>query len=86
MIKEEIQSLVNSYDEDGDITISEIDKDVGEGNFKEQLEKIFAKYNIEFTTCFEDMFDSCGFDCWSYSIAWVENNEIQLVTYRVVSY
>lgn len=80
-VREKIDAIVHGYEEDGDIPISEIDRD--EDSFGDKLKELFG--DVKYSTSFDDMVDSCGFDCWSYSIGWVENGEVELIVYRVIS-
>ena len=77
MIKEEIEKAINPVLDEGDIPINT--------NINTVLDKIFSEHNIKYVTCFDEMFESCGFDCWSYAIAWVEDGKAQLLVYRVVA-
>ena len=83
MIKEEIEKAINPVLDEGDIPIEFIDDD--NTNINTVLDKIFSEHNIKYVTSFDEMFESCGFDCWSYAIAWVEDGKAQLLVYRVVA-
>lgn len=83
MIREDVERIIGSVLDEGDIPIGEFGKE--EDRFTDKLEDFFNLNEIEYIDRFDDMFDSCGFDCWSYSIAWVEDGKPQLLVYRVVS-
>lgn len=82
MIKEQLRDLMKQFLEDGDIPIQHIEED----GIEDTLNKFFTSHKINYVTSFDDMFDSCGFDCWSYSIAWIENEKPEIEVYRVVNY
>lgn len=76
MIQEELEKVLAKYlDEDGDII---------EDGFDEDVIKYFNGIGVRGVTNTEEMFDSPGIDIYSYSIAWEENNKLNMVTYRRV--
>lgn len=79
-IRTQLNKIMKPFLYAGDIPCRYIE----EGRLDETLFEFFNSMNIIYTISYDYMFDSCVFDCWSYSIVWVENGKPKIEVYRVV--
>jgi len=49
------------------------------------LEPYFTSKNIEYTWSLDLIYDSCGRDAYSFSVAWIEDNKPKLSVCNILS-
>lgn len=79
MIRKELEVLIEQFcDDNGDI-INTDELDI-------TVEKFFENNRISYATSQNEMIDSSVFHVYSYSVAWVEETKVNLITYRIAFY
>ena len=85
MIREEIEKILNRYDDGKSYSEYRYEK-TDEGNeiefkFEDELKQFCETNNVNYNYQVEDAYDSCGYDCRVGAIAFIdENSELQLMT------
>ena len=67
MIREEIFNIIEIAESNGDVECKEVIENLMEENG-------ILKYEISI----DDMFDSPGYDVYSVTVAWIENDKLEL--------
>jgi len=67
-MRDKIFEIIEKYDEEND------------AECKEEIEILLKENGIsKYEVSIDDMFDSPGYDVYSVAVAWIENDELQLV-------
>jgi hypothetical protein len=66
-MREKIYEIVERYEEEGDLECTE------------EIRQLLKDNGItQYEVSIDEMFDSCGYDVWAVSVAWIENGKLEL--------
>lgn len=83
MIREELENIAELYlDGSGSYTSSRYEDDDKDDEeeilIREEMIEFLDGTNVKYKLAITDGFDSCGYSCDVLSIAWIENDDIEL--------
>lgn len=78
-MKQEILNIIDFYSDDGTDFFERTDSDGKDWEITEEIKAYLENHHVPYKIETEDMFDSVGCDITAISIAWIENNEIELL-------
>ena len=81
--REKIYEVLEKYFDDETDSIERTDENGEDFGIEEEVEELLTKLHLPFKTSMDDMFDNSGCDISSISIAWWENEEINLIVERI---
>lgn len=81
--KEKIYEILEKYFDDETDSIERTDENGNDFEIEEEVGSLLTKLHLPFKTSIDDMFDNSGCDISSISIAWWENEEINLIVERI---
>ena len=81
--REKVYEILEKYFDDETDSIERTDENGNDFGIEEEVGELLTKLRLPFKTSIDDMFDNSGCDISSISIAWWENEQINLIVERI---
>jgi len=82
-MKQELLNIIDLYSNDDTDFFERTDADGKDWEITEEIKTYLESKHVPYKLETEDMFDSAGCDITAISIAWLENNEIEMLLVRM---